>query len=225
MRVHTPSFLSYTGDKIYLFKRVKPLHRPQQTMTTREDVVLGAITKGGIETLELEWRLGRHGARGFQAGISEDAWTKLWNELNASGKPCVDSKVTERVISGTKLVTTRDAAWWKQKTKLFDFEDPPYVRVSGSAETMEQIPPGAPLPPVTAGGFSRYKERRSYQHHCWSIDLTKVSSTTDIDCDKWTFEVEIELVNKEELFTRPVENILEWGNQVALDMLQLAGIV
>ena len=195
-------------------------------MTTREDVVLGAITTGGIETLELEWRLGKHGPRGFQPGIGEDAWMKLWNALNATGKRCLDSKVTERVISGTKLVTSREGgAWWKHKTKLFDFEDPPFLRISGSTENVQSIPTGTPLPGAEAGGFSRYKERRSYQHECWSIDLTRVSTSTDIDCDTWTYEVEIELMDKEQLFIRPIENMLQWGNEVARDMLQLAGVV
>jgi hypothetical protein len=193
-------------------------------MSTREDVVLGAITNGGIESFELEWRLGRHGPHGFQPGIPEDAWMKLWNTLNGTGKRCLDTKVTERVISGTKLVTTMEGALWKQKTRLFDFEDPPHVRISGSTENEQPIPPGSPLPGPASGGFSRYKERRSYQHQCWSIDLTKVSSSTDIDCDKWTYEVEIELKDTEELFTRPVENVLQWGNQLAFDMLRLAGM-
>jgi hypothetical protein len=88
---------------------------------------------------------------------------------------------------------------------------------------MQPVPEGTPVP--SRGGFSRYKERRSYQHGCWSIDLTKVSTTTDIDCDKWTYEVEIELADKEQLFVRPIGNILQWGNQVANDMLRLAGIL
>lgn len=197
-------------------------------MASREDIVLGAITNGGIETLELEWRLGRHGPHGFQPGVSEDAWMQLWNALNATGKRCLDSKVTERVISGTKWVAESQGnstgTWTKHKTRLFDFEDPPYIRISGSTEIVQPIPEGTPMPSQRGGGFSRYKERRSYEYECWSIDLTKVSTTTDIDCDKWTYEVEIELMDKEQLFTRPIGNILQWGNQIAHEMLKLAQI-
>jgi hypothetical protein len=193
-------------------------------MASREDIVLRAITNGGIETLELEWRLGRHGPQGFQPGIPEEAWMQLWKALNDTGKGYIDSKVTERVISGTKLVTNRERGMWtKHKTRLFDFEDPPFLRVSGSAENIQPIPEGTPVP--SQGGFARYKERRSYQHECWSIDLTKVSTTTDIDCDKWTYEVEIELLDKEQLFVRPIGNILQWGNQIANDMLHLASVL
>lgn len=191
-------------------------------MATREEALLRAITENGVETLELEWRLGHHGPHGFRPGLPEDAWTKLWHALNATGKRFRDTTVSERVISGTKLVTSGTQAFWKHKTRLFDFEQPPRIRISGSTENMQPIPEGTPLP--AGGGYTRHKQRRSYEHGCWTIDLTKVATTADIDCDKYTYEVEIELANTEELFLRPVESVYEWGDELANDMLELAGM-
>ena len=187
------------------------------------DSILAVAATHGIDGLELEWRLGQYGPRGFQPGLPESAWTKLVAALAASGMPRTDSKVTERDISGTKLVTPHGSpeSWWKHKTRHYHFDAPPFLRIAAATESVQPIPPGSPLP---SNGFTRYKERSSFRTACWSIDLTKVASTADIDCDTFTYEVEIELVDTDELFVRPIESVVEWGTQLAKDMMVLAGL-
>lgn len=178
------------------------------------------LTTSGIECLELEWRIGRHGPAGFQPGITSEQWHALLRYFDRATcwDAVRDSKTTEKVAgNGSKLV---NGAVWNHKKRIFDADFAPFVRVSGSTEILEQAAPDAEsrLPPTV---FTRFKERRSYVFKCWSFDLTKVVSTADIDTDVCTYEVEVELVNKDELFVRPVSNIVEWGHALMIDIIHI----
>jgi len=180
--------------------------------------VLGVIGSTGLDGFELEWRLGVHGPRGFQPGITQAEWEGLRAELDVA--TCWDAvhdiHTTEKVSGASKLV---NGTSWIHKTRLFDVDYAPYVRVSGSREVTEAAAPDAErrLSPKT---FTRFKQRRSYRHGCWSFDLTKVVSTADIDSDTCSYEVEIELADPIIFFTVPATAVIEMGHAFTRDMLQ-----
>lgn len=185
------------------------------------DEFANALHHYGAETLELEWRLGTfQGSQGFVAGLPQKEFEALQHALNASPVwTTVESQsMHERVDPHTqrKLVNNTH---WMTKTRVLTVDYPPRVRVSLATEVVE---------PVTetlsekAFGYQRFKERTSYRYRCWSVDLTKVVSTADRDSDVTTYEVEIELIDKDELFVRPIWNVIHWGHTLANDMLQLA---
>lgn len=173
----------------------------------------------GVDNFELEWRLGAEGPKGFQPGVTKEQWEILRGALD--GATCWDGGVhdiqtTEKVVGTSKLV---NGVTWNHKTRLFDVDYPPFIRVSGSTEKFEAADPDAErsLPPVT---FTRFKDRRSYRHQCWAFDLTKVVSTADIDSDTCTYEVEIELRDPDIFFTRPLRHVIEWGHRLTTDIVQ-----
>jgi mRNA capping enzyme, beta chain len=187
--------------------------------------LLNALARTGIEHLELEWRVGRHGPGGFVPGIPEAAWHRLNAALTAAGNACVESRCTEYVDprSGAKFVSHADGtAHWKTKERLMVMDLDAALRVSAALEKLQPADPNsyAPVP----GVFKRYKERWSYTMECWSVDLTRVVSTADIDTDVCTYEVEVELCDRDILFVRPIENVVQWGTVVAREMIGLAGM-
>lgn len=187
--------------------------------------LLNALSRTGTEHLELEWRVGKHGPGGFVPGIPEAAWHRLNAALTAAGNSCVESRCTEYVDprSGAKFVSHADGtAQWKTKERLMVMDLDAALRVSAVLETVRPADPTsyAPVP----GVFKRYKERWSYSMDCWSIDLTRVVSTADIDTDVCAYEVEVELSDTDVLFVRPIDNIVHWGTAVAHEMMGLAGV-
>ena len=179
-----------------------------------------ALDRHGAECLELEWRLGSHGPQGFQTGVPQTSFEHLVAALDGSKawSAVTTSATTERIAAdGSKKLV--DSAEWIHKTRLGNYDFLPSVRVSLSTELVEPAAPDAGT--SNAFSYQRFKERRSYKYRCWSLDLTKVVSTADIDCDTQSYEVEIELVEKEELFVRPLWNVVAWGHALAHDMLTM----
>jgi hypothetical protein len=184
-----------------------------------EEALLSLISSCGIDNLELEWRLGTHTPTSFVSGVREHEWTALRQHLDASTE-FTDSVCTERVVAGTppgtKLVSSGTLTWWKTKTKIFNYDLPPHLRISASTE-ITQFVDGTSVP--HGPGYTRFKERRSYIIDCWSVDVTRVMITSDIDSDTCAFEVEIELHDKEILFVRPAWYIIQSGNALAEKMI------
>lgn len=187
--------------------------------------LLQALSRTGIDHLELEWRLGHRGHSGFVPGLPEPAWHRLIAALTAAGHAATDSRCTEHVDprSGAKFVVYDDGrATWKTKERLLTVDVDAAVRLSAVLETERAADPQsyAPVP----GVFKRFKERRSFAVDCWSVDLTRVASTADIDSDVCAFEVEVELRDRDILFVRPIDNVVQWGTSLAHEMLSLAGM-
>ncbi len=188
--------------------------------------LLQAVSRTGIDHLELEWRLGHRGHTGFVPGLPETAWHRLSAALSAAGHQWTDSRSTEYVDprSGAKFVVWEDGrTHWKTKERLVTADVDGAVRMSAALETERPADPSsyAPVP----GVFTRHKERRSFMvDRSWSVDLTRVASSADIDADVCAFEVEIELRDPDMLFVRPVENVVQWGTALAREMLHLAGM-
>lgn len=188
----------------------------------------------GHERLELEFRLGHRTAGGsFVPGVSETAWHALKAVLDRSPKFEASTSTTrERICEpdatrgAAKYVVTvhadgRESAHWMHKKRLSDIDaDTGTTWCCRTSMSLEEIdPPGARAPP-RAHKFERHKERWSYKHRCWSIDLTKVASNLphQLDNDSLAYEVEIELADTTELFSRPVDNLLQWGWTIVNDV-------
>lgn len=178
--------------------------------------------RSGLECLELEWRLGTYTSTGFHPGLTETQWQALRTKLDTMF-PFIDIVTTERIVENVAWVSSTEGTWIKKKIRCFDYDAPPHVRISASTEHLQPVPQGTPVP---TNVYTRYKERRSYScDDCWSFDLTKVAVTSDVDCDTFLYEVEIELKNKDILFERPAWNVLAWGTDLSFRVLEYAGIL
>ena len=189
----------------------------------------------GNERMELEFRLGHVGPNGqFRAGVSKDAWQNVLRVMEQSPEWTLrPTNTLERVTAtGSKLVTadSADGAHWIHKKRMFNQTDahpaskdaPWTVRSSLSREETEEAPAYLALAPP-AFKFERHKRRWSFRHRCWSLDLTQVRSNAphDLDEDALIYEIELELVDTEELFTRPLENLLQWGRTILQDVCDM----
>lgn len=207
-------------------------------MARKDDVAAalrGTLQAYGHERLELEFRLGHRAAGGaFLPGVPRAAWETLKARLDASCGPhgafrLVTADTRELISddwSGGKYVidnTGAAAPFWMHKKRLWDIDDdeatgtPWCCRASASLEVVDA--PQRQPPPPAAHRYERHKQRWSYRHRCWSLDLTRVVSNLphQLDNDGVSFEVELELADPAELFARPVPNLLDWAHRMVAD--------
>lgn len=186
----------------------------------------GILRTYGHRRLELEFRLGHRTGGRFVPGVSETAWTALKQTLDASKSFAVTESATRELISddgsGGKYVVPADgAAYWMHKKRLLDVDTdtgtPWCCRTSVSLEEVDR--PGGQTAPARHK-FERHKQRWSYRYRCWSVDLTRVASNLphQLDNDAMSYEVEIELADTSELFTRTRDAVLEWGWKLVGDV-------
>lgn len=193
-----------------------------------ETAMRTAIVTYGHDRIELEWRLG-HRQGNFRPGVGCEAWRRLQRALDTSPhftkafKESVE-KLPEKV--GIKcILESGHPDVWLHKTRLADVDKESKsawsIRASISLEDREPTPPDVVLK------YERRKQRWSYRHKCWSIDLTRVRSNlpSDLDEDSETHEVEIELVDQGVLFERPISYIVEWGWSLAQDLCGIMNCV
>lgn len=187
----------------------------------------------GRDRLELEFRLGhRTGGPGssFVPGVSAPAWQALKTALEASDSFKVVVTNTRELIcddgSGGKYVIPSggDPPFWMHKKRVSDIDadtgTPWCCRTSMSLEVVDAR---RARPPPTRHKFERHKERWSFLYRCWSIDLTRVASNLphQLDNDDVSYEVEIELRDSTELFSRTMDNLLVWGWTLVTDACRL----
>lgn len=191
--------------------------------------VRSAVTTYGHSRIELEWRLG-HRMGAFRPGVGVDAWRRLQTALDAS--PAFEKTFKETVEkmgdrTGVKCIQDHatGAELWMHKKRLADVDVDPTgdsvrpwsVRASVSLEEPDASPVALDLK------YERRKQRWSYRHRCWTVDLTRVRSNlpAHLDDDQDAYEVEIELVDQGILFEKTVEFVVEWGWRLANDMMAL----
>lgn len=186
----------------------------------------------GRERLELEFRLGHRTAGKFVPGVSEAGWERLKCKLDdgSLGHQVVVTDTRELICddgSGGKYVvdTATQRGHWMHKKRLHDLdmdtESPWCCRASLSLEVVDPPERQRPAPPTHR--FERHKQRWSYGFKCWSIDLTRVVSNLphQLDNDGVSYEVEIELRDTAELFTRTLDDVLRWGWALVTDMCDI----
>lgn len=193
------------------------------------------LRKYGHERVELEFRLGHRQGTSFVPGVSASAWENLNKVLDSSPDFALVTAKTQELIChdgcvpGGKYVIhqpdptgthTPDPHWiYKKRLLDHDEESPPWT--CRTSVSLEEVSTTTPAPSRHA--FRRNKERWSYLHKCWSVDLTKVHSNLphQLDNDGLSYEVEIELKDTTELFARPLEHIVEWGRSIAHDLARM----
>lgn len=198
--------------------------RPEELLKAR---VRSTVRTYGHARLELEWRLG-HLQGTFRPGVGADAWRRLQHALDAS--PAFTKSFAETVehmgdgAPGLKRihdVATEETSWMLKK-RLADVDadarGPWSVRASVSMEEAEPAPPSPPPLP-----YERRKQRWSYAHECWRVDLTRVRGNlpSQADEDRDTYEVELELADTGVLFERTLDWVLDWGWRVVDELCGL----
>lgn len=175
----------------------------------------------GHTRLELEWRIGISTAAGFRPGVPERAWNHIREVMDASAAFKKSYKETREIIlEKHKHVLPDDQFVFKKRVAVIDEKcDSFVVRACLSLETVE-TPPAKKC----TSKFERYKRRWSYAFECWTIDLTRVRSNLPGDLNSDIFEVEIELVDRDELFVRPIDNLVQYGSSIARDLCAFASI-
>lgn len=180
----------------------------------------GLLLTHGVERLELEFRLGHVGPRGFRAGVTEAAWQKIWKALEARFGPPESKPETREELdenTGARYDPVADTAVFKRALHRHDFPSARTWAVRGSLSL--ECPSTGPGRPPGVYAFWRHKRRDSWTHECWRFDLTRVRSNLPGMQDDDTFEVEVELAEKDVLFGRPLRNVLQWGRGLLESLL------
>lgn len=179
-----------------------------------------AVRTYGHSRIELEWRLG-HRQAGFRPGVDVGAWTRLQTVLDGSAAfQKTFTETTERMNNaGVKCIhdCATGAESWMCKKRLADVDvdtDQAWsVRASVSLEESLEKNGDAPAGATADMKYERRKQRWSYAHKCWRVDLTRVRGNLPmhLDEDRDTYEVELELADTGVLFERSLDWVLAWG--------------
>lgn len=184
-----------------------------------------AVATYGHKRLEIEFRIGRIVNSKFVPGVTRDAFAKIQSHLESL--PSTDINTTETMFRDCKRIYDHDTqvttVLHKKKIHTTDVpgESLWTVRASlaleepGELRDLEQTPHSV---------YERTKRRTRYTSKGWAIDLTRVASNLpdDLDSDSETFEIEIELLDVDALYTRTVIEVLHWGLKIANDMIRFA---
>lgn len=168
--------------------------------------VLNSIHRVPLGQVEIEFRAGVFRKNHFSAGIEPSLFDAIYTGLTQT-MTFVREHITE-TIHGEYRVRQGGAM---RKIKLFsqDFPDQGY-RLSIASET------DVPLIDHFVRynrSFQRQKDRTTFQvpGGMWKIDMTKVLSLEDKDEDRYTYELEVELIDHTKLLIIPLQALLAEG--------------
>lgn len=191
------------------------------------DALVAALRKAlatyGHNRLELEFRIGRVVNGKFVPGVTKQAFDAISETLASLPQETINT--TETIYRDCKRILDHDtqtvSVLHKKRIHTSDVDSgigPWSVRASISLEE-----PGAPEDLKGTSTFERVKRRVRYSTKGWAIDLTRVASNLpqDLDSDSETYEVEIELLEVDCLFTRTNMEVLLWGLKISHDMIRL----
>jgi hypothetical protein len=184
---------------------------------------------GNIQELELEYRLRPpHGCRILDSNI--ESIERALAPSSSFHKTTSHSKDTiwKTVAGGTRRWTQVFKEGVVQETALIEKKSVAHVdvdmpcgwsvRISLSRERQSTEDLLKITPPPTA--YTREKRRVSYQHKKrFRVDITRVLSSDDRDCEEETIEVELELHNQNILFQETVSHCVDTGLAMVHDLL------
>jgi hypothetical protein len=196
-----------------------------------ENVLASVLRTYGRDRLEFEYRLGQRVAGRFVPGITEACWTSVKDALDASPafqQPLV-TDTTELMSDdgsfGKYVCDASDASksHWVHKQRLNDVDVDTCSTWTCRASTSLEAAGDPHAGPPAAHKYARHKKRWSYAFRCWSVDLTRVASNLphQLDNDGISYELEIELRDTTELFSRPLGDVIDWGWRLITEMCQL----
>ena len=198
---------------------------PPPALAHVRDALAGVLWEYGKDRLELEFRLGHRSGTSFVPGVSQAGWECLKARLSSGRPDVVVTETTELICDDGKHVTTAGGTFWMHKKRLchhdIDTHTPWCCRVSMALEVTDPPDRCAAPPPSTT--LRRHKQRWSFRYRCWTVDLTRVVSNLphQLDSDGAGYEVEVELRDTAELFTRTRAELLEWGWSIVRDMCDM----
>lgn len=207
------------SNDIYVDARKESLKPFARTNVRMNDVIAHTLLYHDVRTVELEFRIGILGDRRFASCVGETRWNRLRQKLGDGG---TQIGTCEKIVknsdgSNSKYVTGDGEPRWihKRRIKDDDVQKRPWcMRTSLSLEIEE------PGPPPKTWQYVRNKERITYAVAPWKIDITRVLSTPPDDLDReYSYEVEIELADQTEFFSKEIGEILSRGSAVVDDMI------
>lgn len=206
------------------------LEPPGPAVIQTADHLRKCIGNGGLGQLEFEVRLGALDSRKrFLSNVPEAKVDKLQRFFETQGTNWQASESHTREVcwggangrlgaETTRLIVDmlNPAAppliLVKRKMALVDDPGPPATRCSIALERVQQ-PAGEVHPP--AASTTRIKKRRSFSNGVFQVDITRVASAED---DRFTCEVEIELVDKTIFFRKTFEAVAADALAIAKDL-------
>ncbi len=180
------------------------------------DALARTLFDHDFRSVELEFRIGVNGKH----DVGEQRWKKLKTSL---GKETRYARTVEKIVkssngTASRYVIGQDKPVWMHKKRVHveDTQRHPWnIRTAISLESTE--PAGEP--PRTCS-FQRTKERHSFECGAWTIDMTKVASVPPIDVDtEHSYEVEIELTDHFEFFSKELDEVIREGKHIASDLI------
>ena len=197
------------------------------------DAIDAEIKKHGAESLEFEFRIGKIVKQGtkkvFESNINKTLFDTVVRTLKTCKKwdSVVSSSVENHMGKGDKrttidLITKQTKSIEKKRLKNIDIEMtgcPFDIRFSISSE----IPLKDSID-TSKSTIIRRQNRESFMYRMWSFDITQVHTikTPDKDTDETdSFEIEIELVDKEKAFKLPLKYVAEFGTLLCQDIVQM----
>lgn len=183
--------------------------------------VFAAAQAYGLDTLEVEFRLGRFLGREFVPGVPEPFFNAVRAVLEASRFAKSQSQSVERIAGGFKRVTRPDGSEHFQQKNRLTVTDMPgrgavAVRGAVSLEVSSQTPPADCH--VAGHDIVRRKNRRSYTHKGWTVDMTVVTGNANLDDDTPQYEIEVELSDPGMLYEYPPDYVVECGQRIVRDL-------
>lgn len=189
-----------------------------------ESALRRALSTRGSTGLEVEFRLGSKDPRtgNFAPGVSLPSFERLEKALETSGSFAEQTPActTDYYFRGTEGRLEEPGEWVvKDKVSTVDSSD---GRVRASAAYEIRRPPLAGANPRGCS-FFRKKNRRSWlwREIPWRVDLTRVQSTEDLDSEDYVYEVEIELVADDVVYSVPLDALLTSGRGMAEDLSRM----
>jgi hypothetical protein len=198
------------------------------TSTTRasdfEIAIRRELSTNGSAGLEVEFRIGSKDPRtgNFSPGVSSSSFERLEKALETSGSFAEQAPActTDYYFRGTEGRLEETGAWVvKKKVASIDSPD---GRVRASAAYEIRHPPLVGTHPRDCS-FFRKKIRRSWIWDAvpWRVDLTRVQSTEDLDSEDYIYEIEIELLADDAVYSVPLDVLLTSGRGMAEDFSRM----
>jgi hypothetical protein len=155
-------------------------------------------------TVEIEFRRGQMTSAGFNPDVGRLQFEAIKNAQESQGKRIgMIQNTTEHTSNGIRTIDHGNRVEYLSKVRMFDMEVTG-GRLSVSIEKPEQGSGGP-------GGYVRRKSRTSFDRSPWRVDMTCVVNSLDNAEDRAKYEVEVELANKDALFSTPLRKLVEDG--------------
>jgi hypothetical protein len=191
---------------------------PPPSVEDVERAIFHGFQTWGADSIEVEYRLGKLNRQKFFALLETLSNCKVLVELPPTKTKEQFNGTDARLIHDIAHDGTEMNERTVYKKKLITLDLPKGIRLQTCVERYGNPSPG----PYT---MYRIKSRRSFVFkNIWRFDLTTVETNDPrfSDADDYMYEVEIELLTlSDPIYYYTVNHLLEWGGQLALQLLQI----